>query len=80
MAVVLTSATRAHALPCAHFTAQVDIDGARSVVLTITVADLAGPISDDEIRTLLKLWARYQSANGKALAQLPGGTIFSVLP
>jgi hypothetical protein len=81
MAVVLTSATRLNAAPCQHFTARVDIaDLSRTIFVNVNVADLMDPMTDEEIAATLRLWARYQIAKGKTLAQLVGGTIFSVIP
>lgn len=80
MAVVLTSATRVRPIPCQHFLATVTIDGGRTVQTEITMADLVGAMTDEELKAVLKLWARYEVANGKTLAQLVGGTIFSVIP
>lgn len=79
MAVVLQSASRERPLPCQHFLATV-ADGARTVQVRITMQDLLGSITDEEVAAVLKLWARYQLANGKTLGQLAGGTIFSVIP
>lgn len=81
MAVVLTSATRENPNPCQHFIARVDsTDLGKTVFVRITMGDVTAPITDDDLISVLKLWARYQLANGKTLAQLVGGTIFSVIP
>ena len=81
MAVVLTSATRQNPLPCQHFIARVDsTDLGKTVFVPITMGDINAPITDDDLVAVLKLWARYQIASGKTLAQLVGGTIFSVIP
>lgn len=81
MAVILTSATRENPLPCQHFVARVDAaDLGRTAFVKITMADINAPITDDDLVSALKLWARYQIANGKTLGQLVGGTIFTVLP
>lgn len=79
MAVILQAATRERPLPCQHFLATV-ADGARSVQVRVTMADLLSPITDDEMQAVLKLWARYQIANGKTLGQLVGAPIFTVIP
>lgn len=81
MAVVLTSATRQNPLPCQHFIARVDsTDLGRTVFVPITMADISVPLTDDDLVSVLKAWAKYQVASGKTLGQLVGGTIFTVLP
>jgi hypothetical protein len=55
MAVVLQTAVRQNPSPCDHFVATIVADGGvRSVDVPITTADLAGAISDDEFRAVLK--------------------------
>lgn len=81
MAVILTSATRQNPIPCQHFVARIDAaDLGRTAFVQITPEDIAAPITDDDLVSALKLWARYQIARGKTLGQLVGGTIFSELP
>jgi hypothetical protein len=80
MAVILQSAVRRNPNPCMHFLATLVADGARSVDVEITTAELSDPITDDDLRSVLKVWARYQVSRGKNLGQLVGQTIFPTIP
>lgn len=80
LAVVLESAARANPAPCDHFSVVINVDSARSVVVQIYRSDLPGPITDEEIAAMLKLWARYHTSRGISLTQLVGKTIFQEIP
>lgn len=80
MAVVLTSAVRQNPSPCQHFLATITADGTRTVQVIVTMDDVLGPIGDDEIRALVKLWARYHTGRGKTLGSLVGQQIFAEIP
>jgi hypothetical protein len=77
MAVVLQSATRVNPGSCDHFLLTVAGDGGRTVTVEMALGEVMNnPITDDEIRATLKLWARYHRAKGVSFATLVGKTIF----
>lgn len=79
MAVTLQSATRAHAAPCVNYTVTVLVDGTPRV-FGVSANDLTDPLTADEAQTYLRLWARYQRAKGKTLAQMVGQTVIGDIP
>jgi hypothetical protein len=80
VAVILATAGRINASPCNHYSGTVVADTVRTVTVTLSAAELAEQITDDEVRAVLKLWARYQISRGKTLGQLVGKTIFPDIP
>jgi hypothetical protein len=81
MAVILESATRRNAAPCMHFLVVLNADnGARTASVDITTDELNEPISDEDLRAVLKVWGKYQRAKGKTLAQMVGQSVIPDIP
>ena len=78
MAVLLQSAVRQGPPGCDHYAVTVNVEnGLRVVTVAMTAAEASEPISDEDIKTVLKCWARYRrQVKGNTWASLVGGVIF----
>jgi hypothetical protein len=77
MAVVLQGAIKPNPGACAHRVATIVADGTRTIESVFVLADLDEPLTDEEIRAVLKAWGKYHKSRGVALATLIGKTIFA---
>ena len=78
MAVILQSAARQNPAPCDHWSVTVNAEnGLKVVTVSMTSAEVEEPVTDEDVRSLLKTWARYRrQVKGNSWAQLVGGVIF----
>ena len=77
---VIVSITRQNASPCDHYVTIIDEDGTGTITLTFASVELDEPITDEERKTVARLWGKFQRKRGRTLTEMVGRQIFAEIP
>ena len=77
MAITISNIERVNPVPCKHWRIMLDRDGVQTIVVEMHESELTEALVLDDVKSVLKAWAKYQRSKGIMPQQMLGAAIFS---